>query len=138
MRSRRHLAAALLASALALPNVATKTTRMRVSWCDAPGQRTASSARFDPRALTAASRTLPLGTRLTLRNPRTGKRVVDRGPWVRGRSLYVTPAVVALSFRRAGHAVLEVAQAPANEARVHHRSAQVSWRQGGRPSQRTG
>src|SRR6266566_4925825 len=55
------------------------------------GQRTASGQRFDPQGMTAAHRTLPFGTRLTVTNPRTGKSVTvvinDRGPFVSGISL---------------------------------------------------
>ena len=55
------------------------------------GQHTASGQRFDPRGMTAAHRTLPFGTRLTVTNPRTGKSVTvvinDRGPFVSGVAL---------------------------------------------------
>jgi hypothetical protein len=55
------------------------------------GQRTASGQRFDPQGMTAAHRTLPFGTRLTVTNPRTGKSVSvvinDRGPFVSGVAL---------------------------------------------------
>src|SRR5262249_44587310 len=55
------------------------------------GQRTGSGQRFDPQAMTAAHRTLPFGTRLTVTNPRTGKSVNvvvnDRGPFVSGVGL---------------------------------------------------
>jgi rare lipoprotein A len=49
------------------------------------GQRTTSSGeRFDPHGMTAAHRTLPFGTRVTVTNPKTGKSVIvvvnDRGP----------------------------------------------------------
>jgi rare lipoprotein A len=49
------------------------------------GQRTtASGERFNPRGMTAAHRTLPFGTRLTVTNLKTGKSVIvvvnDRGP----------------------------------------------------------
>jgi rare lipoprotein A len=52
------------------------------------GQRTTSSGeRFDPRGMTAAHRTLPFGTRLTVTNLKTGKSVIvvvnDRGPSAR-------------------------------------------------------
>jgi len=52
------------------------------------GQRTtASGERFDPRGMTAAHRTLPFGTRLTVTNLKTGKSVIvvvnDRGPFTR-------------------------------------------------------
>ena len=52
------------------------------------GRRTASGERFDPRALTCAHKTLPLGTKIRVTNPRTGAQVLvtvtDRGPY-RGR-----------------------------------------------------
>ncbi len=55
------------------------------------GRRTASGQPFDPQGMTAAHRTLPFGTRLTVTNPRTGKSVIvvvnDRGPFVSGVSL---------------------------------------------------
>ena len=52
------------------------------------GQRmTSSGERFDPHGMTAAHRTLPFGTRLTVTNLKTGKSVIvvvnDRGPWTR-------------------------------------------------------
>ncbi len=52
------------------------------------GQRTTTSGeRFDPHGLTAAHRTLPFGTRVTVTNPKTGKSVIvvvnDRGPYTR-------------------------------------------------------
>jgi rare lipoprotein A len=55
------------------------------------GHHTASGQPFNPRAMTAAHRTLPFGTHLNVTNPRTGKTVDvvvnDRGPFVRGVSL---------------------------------------------------
>ena len=55
------------------------------------GHRTASGERYDPRALTAASSTLPIGSSVMVTNPATGRsvkvRINDRGPNVRGRSL---------------------------------------------------
>lgn len=55
------------------------------------GQWTASGERFDPQGMTAAHRTLPFGTRLTVSSPRTGKSVTvivnDRGPFVSGVGL---------------------------------------------------
>ncbi len=52
------------------------------------GTRTASGARFDPDGLSAAHRTLPFGTRLTVTNPRNGRSVEvvvnDRGPYTPG------------------------------------------------------
>ena len=49
------------------------------------GKRTASGERFDANGNTAAARTWPLGTSLTVTNPDNGKtltvRVNDTGPW---------------------------------------------------------
>ena len=49
------------------------------------GKRTASGERFDPVKLTAAHRTLPLGSKVRVTNPRNGESVVvrinDRGPF---------------------------------------------------------
>lgn len=56
---------------------------------DFHGRRTSSSEIYDMHALTAAHKTLPLGTYVKVRNLRNGKEVVvrinDRGPFVRGR-----------------------------------------------------
>jgi rare lipoprotein A len=49
------------------------------------GHRTASGEPFDPRAMTAAHRTLPLGTWVLVTRPDTGQtvrvRINDRGPF---------------------------------------------------------
>ena len=67
------------------------------------GQRTASGERAQPNGLTAAHRTLPFGTRVRVTNNRNGRSVVvrinDRGPFVRGRVIDLTPAAAqALGF----------------------------------------
>jgi len=56
------------------------------------GRRTASGEPYDPDALTAASRTLPIGSSVMVTNPATGRsvkvRINDRGgPGVHGRGL---------------------------------------------------
>jgi rare lipoprotein A len=71
------------------------------------GQRTASGQPFDPNGLTAAHRTLPFGTHLTVSNPRTGKSVNvvinDRGPFVSGISLDLSlGAAQAIGMRGTG------------------------------------
>jgi len=49
------------------------------------GKRTANGERFDANGNTAAARTWPLGTTLTVTNPHNGRsltiRINDRGPW---------------------------------------------------------
>jgi rare lipoprotein A len=65
----------------------------RASWYGEAhhGKQTASGERYDMNAMTAAHRTLPLGTWLMVENPRNGKtvrvRVNDRGPYIDGRVL---------------------------------------------------
>ena len=55
------------------------------------GRKTTSGEIFNPRALTAASRALPIGSVVKVTNPQNGKsvsvRINDRGPFVPGRSL---------------------------------------------------
>jgi rare lipoprotein A (peptidoglycan hydrolase) len=55
------------------------------------GRRTSNGEVYNPEGLTAASKTLPLGSHVRVTNPDTGRSVVvrinDRGPYVRGRSL---------------------------------------------------
>jgi peptidoglycan lytic transglycosylase len=65
--------------------------------------RTASGERAHPAAMTAAHRSLPFGTKVRVTNRRNGNSVVvrinDRGPFVRGRVIDVTPAAArALGF----------------------------------------
>jgi len=67
------------------------------------GTRTASGVRLNDGALTAAHRSLPFGSKVRVTNKRNGKSVVvtitDRGPFVRGRVIDVTPAAArALGF----------------------------------------
>lgn len=58
------------------------------------GRRTASGEVFRPEGMTAAHRSLPMGTRLKVTNLGNGKSVVlrinDRGPFVRGRLIDVS------------------------------------------------
>jgi rare lipoprotein A len=60
------------------------------------GGRTASGERVQSGALTAAHKTLPFGTMVRVTNRRNNKSVVvrinDRGPFIRGRVIDLTPA----------------------------------------------
>ena len=60
------------------------------------GGRTASGEFSGPNGLTAAHRTLPFGTRVLVTNLRNGHsvivRIVDRGPYGRGRIIDVSVA----------------------------------------------
>ena len=79
------------------------------------GRKTADGQRFNPDANTAASKTLPIGTTAKVVNLATGKTatvtVNDRGPYVAGRMLDVSPKVAAkLDMKQAG--VTRVVVAP--------------------------
>jgi peptidoglycan lytic transglycosylase len=55
----------------------------------------------------AAHRSLPMGTRLMLTNPRTGRTahviIRDRGPFIRGRALDISSTVASrLGFGKSG------------------------------------
>jgi rare lipoprotein A len=60
------------------------------------GGRTASGERVSSGGLTAAHRSLPFGTMVRVTNTRNNRSVVvrinDRGPFVRGRVIDLTPA----------------------------------------------
>ncbi len=73
----------------------------RASWYGPgfAGRRTASGARFNQYGLTAASRTLPLGSKVLVANPTTGKcctvTINDRGPYVGGRDIDLSRGAAA-------------------------------------------
>ncbi len=64
------------------------------------GEKTASGEVARPGGLTAAHRTLPFGTKVRVVNKRNGRSVVvrinDRGPFIKGRVIDVTPRVASL------------------------------------------
>ncbi|MCC8961395.1 septal ring lytic transglycosylase RlpA family protein [Bradyrhizobium sp. Pear76] len=69
------------------------------------GRRTANGDIFDASGLTAAHRTMPFGSRVTLVNPENGKSVTvvinDRGPFTRGVTIDLTRgAARALNMHR--------------------------------------
>jgi rare lipoprotein A len=75
--------------------------------------RTASGDHSHPSGLTAAHRSLPFGTRVRVTNKRNGRSIVvrinDRGPFVHGRVIDVTPAGAhALGFSGLAPVVLAV------------------------------
>jgi rare lipoprotein A len=79
------------------------------------GKRTASGERFDRKAMTAAHRTLPFGTRVRVQNLRTGRSVVvrvnDRGPFVGDRIIDLSEAagrVIGLSSTGSGTAPVRI------------------------------
>lgn len=79
------------------------------------GNRTANGERFNPHALTAAHRTLPMGTRLRVTNKSNGRSVIvrinDRGPFVRGRIIDISLAAARqIQMVGAGKAMVRLEQ----------------------------
>ena len=77
------------------------------------GGQTANGERAVASGLTAAHRTLPFGTLVRITNNSTGRSVVvrinDRGPFVHGRVIDVTPAAAqALGFSGLANVTLDV------------------------------
>jgi rare lipoprotein A len=98
------------------------------SWYGAhhDGRLTASGCPFRAGGLTAASRTLPLGTRLrvtNLRNRRSIRVVItDRGPYHAGRSLDLSRAAAdALGFTADGITAVRIEKLPGAKALVCHK-----------------
>jgi len=82
------------------------------------GRRTASGERFDPNRMTAASKTLPLGSVVRVTNPKNGKsvdvRITDRGPYVRGRSIDLSRgAAQKIGIAHKGVARVKIKKLPA-------------------------
>ena len=86
------VATAITVMLLLMNNACAKTTV--VSWYGNhwAGKKTANGERFNPYKLTAASKTLAMGTRVMLQNGqhRVVVRINDRGPYVRGRSFDIS------------------------------------------------
>jgi rare lipoprotein A (peptidoglycan hydrolase) len=95
--------------------VVTPKIRMIASWYgeEFQGRQTASGEMFDSNKLTAAHRTLPLGSLVKLTVISTGRSVIvrinDRGPWIKGRDLDLSEAAaMKLGIHDHGVAALEV------------------------------
>lgn len=94
-------AAALVAGAVTTqPTPAEARTQCgKASWYSLPGNRTASGARMNPGAMTAAHRSLPFGSKVRVDNLRNGRSVVvtinDRGPFTGGRVIDLSKGAAA-------------------------------------------
>ena len=78
------------------------------------GRKTTSGERYRAAKFTAAHRTLPFGTKVKVKNIRTGKtievRVNDRGPFSKKFSLDLSQvAAKALGIYKLGYAKVEIA-----------------------------
>jgi rare lipoprotein A (peptidoglycan hydrolase) len=86
------------------------------------GQPTASGEIYNQNALTAAHRTLPLGTRVEVTNLSNGKsvqvRINDRGPYIRGRSIDLSHgAARKLGMVKKGVSKVRIKPLPAHGSR---------------------
>ncbi len=103
-------AAAVLASTVAMPMAASAQSGIASVYS---GGRTANGEHASRGGLTAAHRSLPFGTMVRVTNNHTGRSVVvrinDRGPFVHGRVIDLTPAGAhALGFSGLAHVNLTV------------------------------
>jgi rare lipoprotein A len=89
------LASALLTSAVNLPMTVSSESGIASVYAYS-GELTANGETASPGSLTAAHRTLPFGTLVRVTNDLSGRSVVvrinDRGPFVAGRIIDLTPA----------------------------------------------
>jgi len=74
------------------------------------GHRTANGERLNCSAMTAAHRTLPFGTHVRVcHNGCVTVRINDRGPWVRGRHIDLSPAAArAIGLSQTGRVTMAV------------------------------
>jgi rare lipoprotein A len=116
MSRRASYVACGMLLALALPaEAAQKPERGIASWYGNQfhGRPTASGEIMDQRKLTAAHRTLPLGTVVDVRNQRNGRtvrvKINDRGPFVDDRVIDLSAGAAAqLGMKRRGLAPVEI------------------------------
>ena len=76
------------------------------------GHRTASGEHLNCAAMTAAHRTLPFGTHVVVcHSGCVTVRINDRGPWVRGRHIDLSPAAAhAIGLSQTGHVTISAAR----------------------------
>lgn len=108
---------------------------VRASWYGPglAGQKTTSGEKFNPKALTAASKTLPIGSVVKVTNPQNGKsvnvRINDRGPFVPGRSLDLSQrAAEKIGIIHKGVVRVNISKPPANPAQSEDQENDASSR----------
>ena len=92
------------------------------------GRETATGETFSQQGMTAASKELPLGTRVKVRNEETGKavdvRVNDRGPYVEGRVIDLSKkAARRIGLDEEGTAPVTVEAKPSDQPTPEAREA---------------
>jgi rare lipoprotein A len=128
---------ALSPPALSPPSAVKAAARQHVTYASWYGwgfakRRTASGEVFNPMALTAAHRTLPLGSRVRVTNLTNGRsvilRITDRGPYHKGRGIDVSQeAARRLRMVRQGVARVRVEELPASPDMDPMPTASAAW-----------
>nr|WP_269584417.1 septal ring lytic transglycosylase RlpA family protein [Roseibium sp. Sym1] len=100
----------------------------KASWYKLGG-KTASGEKANPNGLTAAHRTLPFGTLVSVTNLANGKsvtvRINDRGPFAKGRVIDVTWAAAReLGFVRKGITRVKVSDGSTKSGQKHKQNCQ--------------
>jgi len=95
-------------------------------------RRTASGELFNPMDLTAAHKTIPLGTRVRVTNLRNGRsvvvRITDRGPYHEGRGIDVShEAARRLRMVDQGIAKVKLEQLPLTRESAPVATANAAW-----------
>jgi rare lipoprotein A len=108
------VAAALISGALATTGSAYAQCG-GASWYSMPGSKTASGAKMNPNALTAAHKSLAFGTKVKVTEQSSGNSIIvtinDRGPFVKGRIIDLSKAAASqLGFRGKGHTKVCITQ----------------------------
>ncbi len=101
---------ALVSSTIAMPTIASAQSGIASVYSEGP---TATGERVVASGMTAAHRTLPFGTMVRVTNTSNGQSVVvrinDRGPFVKGRIIDLTPgAAHAIGIAGLGSVTVDV------------------------------
>ncbi|WP_254046806.1 MULTISPECIES: septal ring lytic transglycosylase RlpA family protein [unclassified Prevotella] len=112
-------------AAIGMPSAAQQKGKATFYSQRANGSRTASGERIHSDSLVCAHRTHPFGTLLKVRNPANGKevvvRVIDRGPFSRGR-------VIDLSYRAARELGIVAQGVAMVEVSVYKRKVEIPFK----------
>ncbi len=122
----------------AQPETKAKTGQEKIgvaSWYgpDFDGKETASGETFNQNKMTAASPTLPLGTKAEVTNVETGKKVEvkinDRGPYAKHRAIDLSKAAakkIGITKKGASIVKIKVKARPKRKKNRHYRSPCVA------------
>jgi rare lipoprotein A len=107
---KRVVPAILVISTIVAPTIASAQSGIASVYTEGP---TATGERVVPSGMTAAHRTLPFGTMVRVTNTSNGRSVVvrinDRGPFVKGRIIDLTPgAAHAIGIAGLGSVTVDV------------------------------